>query len=91
MNDKDLADKIVALGVGYHDLNNKKSGKYDIDNQIGRASFLTAEQFIHDWRVAGTCLEQWPTTINTEHLQLSLDEMLRHPVAICEAFAEANK
>lgn len=44
---------------------------------------------VRDWRVAGTCLEQWPTTINTEHLQLSLDEMLRRPVAIIEAFVNA--
>lgn len=82
MDDKALADKIVALEVGH--LAQVPGGYYLDRNFIGMA-----DRFVRDWRVAGACLEQWPTTINTEHLQLTLDQMLRCPVAICEAFVEA--
>jgi hypothetical protein len=47
------------------------------------------EHLITDWRVAGACLKAWPTTINTEQLDMTLDEMLRDPAAICEAFTQA--
>ena len=77
MSDQELADKVVALGVG----NLIAVGNY----QIGETTGLYADQFVRDWRVAGICLEQWPTTINTEHLDMGLDEMLRNPRAIIEA------
>ena len=44
---------------------------------------------VRDSRVSGACLAQWPTTINTEQLDMTLDQMLRDPRAICEAFATA--
>lgn len=92
MDDVKLADRLVELlddaakdfggaGAGYDE-------SYWHDD-IG--SWLTAESFIHHWCIAGKCLEQWPTTINVEHLQLTLDKMLRCPVAICEAFVHAMR
>lgn len=44
---------------------------------------------VRDWRASGACLAQWPTIINTEQLDMTLDQMLRDPRAICEAFATA--
>ena len=81
MSDKELADKIVGLGVGHnvHDLY-----AFGLFHVIG----CTASDFVRDWRVAGAALQSWPTTINTEHLDMTLDEMLRDPRAINEAWVE---
>ncbi len=86
MTDKELADKIVALGVG-------RALSHDwwwtpISGEIA-AQVVSLEQFVRDWRVAGACLKLWPTTINVEHLDMTLDEMLRDPRAINEACCEA--
>ena len=51
---------------------------------------------LHDWRVAGACLEKWPTTISVPadgplaSMRFTLDEMLRQPSLICQAFVLAH-
>jgi len=55
MNDKELADAVVALGVGQKDPHQKilpyqapDSNEWDED-----------ELFVRDWRVAGALMEMW--------------------------------
>ena len=55
MNDKELADKVVALGVG----NLIAAGNY----QIGESTGLYAKQFVRDWRVAGALMERCQPTM----------------------------
>jgi len=88
MNDKALADKLVAAGL----LEQLDQTKWpDLYHPVDYSDEpLDAAAAVRDWRVAGACLEQWPTTINVEHLQLTLDKMLRQPSAICEAFVFAT-
>ena len=55
MNDKELADAVVALGVGSHDLGypaNLSTHGYAIGGQV--MSIIT---FTTDWRVAGALME----------------------------------
>lgn len=88
MDDKALADKLVAAGV-LEQLDRTRWA--DLYHPIDYSDEpLDAAAAVRDWRVAGACLEQWPTTINVEHLQLTLDKMLRQPSAICEAFVFAT-
>ena len=85
MNDTELADRLVALGVG-----SKHFGLYSsihVNSTIG--TMVEPSLFVRGWRVAGECLQKWPTTINTEHLDMTLDQMLRDPRAIIEAYVEA--
>ena len=82
MTDQELANELVARGVGQK---NPKGGSYYFDGPHS----VSAKKFVRDWRVAGACLEVWPTTINVEHLDMTLDEMLRDPRAINEAYAAA--
>ena len=88
MNDKELADKIVACGVGRE----PNAAMYSVPGEEDDwpMVYSTAKEFVCDWRVAGACLQNWPTTINVEHLEITLDEMLRDPRAIIEAYVEAH-
>ena len=82
--DKELADAVVALGIGtYIDNDDALLRRYHYHE------FHDPESFVRDWRVGGACLEQWPTIINVEHLDMTLDEMLRDPRAIIDAYVEA--
>jgi len=90
VNDKELADAVVGI------LNPIPKGcSFVLDNSTDLYGIwdgeevLPSEQFVRDWRVAGVCLGRWPTTINTEHLDCTLDEMLRNPRAIIEAYVHA--
>jgi len=78
-----LADALVEAGIARH----LPGSEWAIIGTVGL--WQTPNDFINDWRVAGKCLELWPTTINIEQLDMTLDEMLRNPAAICEAFAQA--
>lgn len=58
VTDEELADKIVALGVGHRiDMEPPHSGTAWVlfDDDI---AFLTAESFVHDWRVVGALMEK---------------------------------
>ena len=52
MNDKELADKVVALGVGICS-NGRKPDYYTI-----AMDDLDEQEFVRDWRVAGALLER---------------------------------
>ena len=53
MNDKELADRIVALWVGDYHIDNMPDYLYSLDNTP-----FSAEQFVRDWRVAGALMEK---------------------------------
>ena len=55
MNDKELADKVVALGVGSADITVAFLGKYHAPDTY--ASPISADNFVRDWRVAGALME----------------------------------
>ena len=50
--DKELADRIVAKGVGYHSIHGNWYGL------IGSLSDMSAEEFVRDWRVAGAGIQK---------------------------------
>jgi len=83
MNAQKIADKLVEAGI----LSNNPHQHHLYQLRYEGEKWLAPECCITDWRVAGACLKAWPTTINTESLDMTLDQMLRDPVAICEAFA----
>ena len=56
MNDKKLADKVVALGVGkLFGGQHGQTGRYYTDSKLKqeRTGYLMPELFVRDWRVAG--------------------------------------
>ena len=56
MNDKELADKVVALGVGNNTHDLYAFGAYHV---IGCAF----SDFVRDWRVAGALMERMPDEV----------------------------
>ena len=56
MNDKELADKVVALGVGSADITVAFLGKYHAPDTY--ASPISADNFVRDCRVAGALMEK---------------------------------
>ena len=93
MNDQELANKIGAHGVGkFYGPTETQSGGFSVPRDGTEKLYIySAHRFVRDWRVAGACLQRWPTTINVEHLELTLDEMLRDPRAINEAYVKAHR
>jgi len=89
MNDKEIADKLVEDGIGVaEEFNMYRLGKLELGGNDGR--IYSDYAFVRDWRVAGMCLEQFPTTIAVSITSpLFLDEMLRDPRAICLSYVEA--
>ena len=57
MNDKELADRVVALGVGGENV-----GNYWIDPDDDALGWLDAKEFVRDWRVAGALMEKCQAT-----------------------------
>ena len=57
MNDKELADKVVALGVGsnYSKGEGRRMPEMDGPQTMGP---YTDEVFVRDWRVAGALMEK---------------------------------
>ena len=53
MNDKKLADKCVALGVGGHGLDAEIEIYW-----IGDSNTMLTKKFVRDWRVAGALMEK---------------------------------
>ena len=93
VNDKELADRIVALGVGNHQHfsdGRDKGDWYGFD-----CTGDTAEYFVRDWRVAGALMEKckythggyWFGVVWDQAGLTHTDESL--PRAICEACVEA--
>ncbi len=53
MNDKELADRCVALGVGAYDAEESR-----LMWSPGASIPVPFQSFVRDWRVAGACLEK---------------------------------
>ena len=86
MNDKELADRVVALGVG------KKQGRsYSVrsnqlpDDPVPVWTLRTSAGFVRDWRVAGALMEKcgeekelWLNVFKDAHDQhrCAIDEMI---------------
>jgi len=83
MDDHQLANELLMRGIGIN------CGP--VCFEVPRSNeWTTDSMFVRDWRTAGECLKRWRTTINTEQLDMTLDEMLRDPRSICEAFATTD-
>lgn len=87
MDDKDLAGRIVALGVG-------GSANAPYLYYIGSAGMYEAHEFVRDWRVAGALLSEAEGTMNAEdfyHAMLPLfhEAEISNPRAICGACVAA--
>ena len=64
MNDKELADKVVSLGVGEYVCDVGKTRIYSLYDDNGRGDCTGAyleyehDEFVRDWRVAGALMEE---------------------------------
>ena len=92
MNDTDLANALVELGILRHWNLDPKRGSVLADETCPRYE-LSAEQIVSDWRVAGACLEKWEPRSYARWLlseaSTVLAKTLRDPRAINLAFVEA--
>ncbi len=82
-NDKELADRVVALGVGEYD--NKIL--YSIQHPVHKhwATHISADQFVRDWRVAGALMEK------CEHVDVFIDDVgIRARASVANGFALAS-
>lgn len=100
MNDKELADKIISVGVGKaHQIYSDALGRFYAITDDWQES-KNESKFVRDWRVAGALMEKIPAT-NLKHILFEVcdvheyvDMMLTNPVpikvrAIIEACVEA--
>ena len=94
MNDKELADAIVALGVGKHEKGVvKEAAFFEIDGDLHNENY-SEEMFVRDWRVAGAILSEAEGTMDAEdfyHTLLPLfhEAEMSNPRAIIEACVKA--
>jgi len=58
MNDKELTNKVVALGVGESALADAGEMLYRFDGGGSWQFDDTADEFVRDWRVAGALMEK---------------------------------
>lgn len=91
MNNTELADAMVALEVITMVGPTAYEPNAEIQYMSPNGDIWSVESILEDWSVAGAMLQMWPTTINVEHLDCTLDEMLRDPRKIIEACCEALK
>ena len=98
MNDKELADRIVALGVGEHCGDWYGIMAWDTALEAEILDPHDADRFVRDWRVAGALMEELSDSKGTIGLVdlFTAGPMYRlwgyHsslPRAICEACVEA--
>ena len=103
MTDKELADKIVALGVGECDgLGHARNGSHWYSLEASDLGGLCDELFVHSWIVAGALMEKckeferiiyyqktniWDIEISSSKYVCESNESL--PRAINEACVEA--
>ena len=101
MSDQELADKIVAHGVGkvvgYDDRGQERVVLYRVDREVG----TPPDKFVRDWRVAGAMMEkvdhvelsklpngEWEASVYEEGRGLVFNESA--PRAIIESCCEAR-
>ena len=58
MSDKELADKVVALGVAEYDATLPNWPAYSMRNPNGSWDYFEDELLVRDWRVAGALMEK---------------------------------
>lgn len=80
MNDKELADKVVAIGVGAFDLPFLGVKTYEINGER-----LATDVFVRDWRVAGQLIEK----CRDNDISINIDGI--HNQGYVEAFNLAGK
>ena len=73
MNDKELADRVVALGVGKaNQIYPDGIGKfYQVDVDADWQTSVNESKFVRDWRVAGSLIEKVDAT-HVERCQSSM-------------------
>lgn len=89
MNDKELADKVVALGIGNPPFH---AAAFGANYSFAMESF-TEKRFVRDWRVAGACFEALDRTVHDMVSLIQSAELIEQrernwPRAIIEACAE---
>ena len=72
MNDKTLADRIVALGVYTRFTLQDTDTPYHIANAIP----LSAKEFVRDWRVAGALMEKCADVRAIKYVDIEGDELV---------------
>ena len=85
MNDRELADKVVALGVGQRLPDEKDWWLYWLDS-IG----APAKLFVTDWRVAGTLMEKCIGMTLHEELEIDSGYSRGWEVYNCFAFGDGQ-
>jgi len=70
MIDKELADKVIALGIG------KRPGS-GLDDFVYFKGMGREDHFVRDWRVAGALMERWADDEYHE-LEVGIDEKGLH-------------
>ena len=98
MEPKVLADALVEAGIGEKDPSDPKYWPYGIANNDGSDhSWLSADAFITDWRVAGKALEsviedddRWLDMCNNELAYIDQTK-ISLPRAIIEAWYQATE
>ncbi len=96
MNDKDLANACVALGVGklYGPTETQSGGWAPPKDNLTKLVVYTASDFVRDWRVAGELMEKVPRINVDDPLLLVMARAITNsddnlPRAIIEACVEA--
>ena len=95
ITDKELADKVVALGVGYPP--DTPDGCWTIEAETAIAhgwQYMDTDQFVRDWRVAGALMEKIPLAAGENPLLIVLARAIISGIeplsrAIIEACVEA--
>lgn len=95
MTDQELADALVAAGIGTRLEPKDIFPTYLIPGETNQYHDIPAEFFVQDWSVAGACLGQ----MGSEDIEAHLDtggmkpnfERLRDPRAICLAYVQGLK
>ncbi len=86
MNDKELADKVVAHGVGELHIRNFMLDDFDMS--------LEPSKFVRDWRVAGALMEKEWGFLERLIALSQIDFIPKNeslPRAIIEAYVEAQE
>lgn len=91
MRDKERADALVEREILVHHGDEYELGRLSGHPVPQLVSFPTATRAVTDWRVAGACLERWPTDLQESPFARSEIWRLREPRAIIDAYLEATQ
>ena len=91
MIDKELADKVVALGVGYTSEDGYYALNKEMYDDLHQSYLLSAEEFTSDWRVAGALMEKVSCVGLAVLVNMSEWQAMAFPPDDCEAFEVINE